>query len=150
MLCTTTLCYPLANAGWKGTPQDGTIDLYRSIIAGLPGTANTVVRTFNNIEVSGAGLFFDLLKRYPVTLKPDQLTSGQLSFCAPTFARTLRRSPGATTAKIPAITSAVLLCSAPNFVPAVGNSPVDLTTVTALPPLATLTDLVPGVPIHVQ
>ena len=149
LLCSNKLCFPLANAGWNGKPNDGTIDLFRRILAGLspiPGAP----RTFNNAEISAAGLFYDLLRRNAVFLKPDYLTTGQLIFCTSNFARLLRRSPGATSAKLPSITAAALLCSAPNFTPSRSDGPVNLLLLPAMGPLSPATDIVPGVPVHVQ
>lgn len=147
--CTTQLCYPLANAGWNGAAKADTIDLFRQIIAGLTA-ASSASRTFNNVEVAAAGLIYDLLKRHGDALKPDVLTSGVFIFCVSPFARLLRRSPGVKFAKLPSITSAALLCSAPNFTPARSGAPVDLSTIASLGPLTAITSLVPGVPIHVQ
>ncbi|HWD40812.1 MAG TPA: hypothetical protein VG944_18330 [Fimbriimonas sp.] len=141
------LMYPQADAGWSGKPSDGTISLFRKILAGLEMTA--VPRTFNNAEVSGAGLIYDLIFRYADLLKPDVLTSGQFIFIVSDFARILRRSPGITNAQLPAVSGAVLMCSAPGLAP---NRwpPVDLKTATGLEPLLPLSTLVPGVPIHVS
>ncbi len=149
LLCSNQLCYPLANAGWTAKPSDGLISLFRQVLAGL-SRSTVAPRTFNNAEVSGAGLFYDLLFRNQALLKPDFLTNGQFIFCTSNFARLLRRSPGAISAQLPSITAAALLCSAPNFTPSRTGSPVDLSKIAALGPLTAATSLVPGVPIHVQ
>ena len=148
LLCSNTLCYPLANAGWTGTPFSGTLSLFRSILAGLVPTGEP--RTFNNAEVSGAGLLYDLLVRYQSLLKPDTLTNGEFIFCTSNFARLLRRSPGATSAQLPSITLAALLCSAPGYTPSISGAPMDLSMIVTLPALSAATNLVPGVPIHVS
>ncbi|MDB6113672.1 MAG: hypothetical protein JWQ62_617, partial [Lacunisphaera sp.] len=66
------------------------------------------------------------------------------------FARLLRRSPGAVTAMIPSITSAVLLCSAPGFTPSKNTTPINLATLGTMGTLTSTTDLAPGVPVNVQ
>lgn len=149
LLCTNMLCYPLANAGWSAKPADRLISVFRQVLAGL-GHVSGAPRTFNNAEVSGAGLFYDLLFRYQDLLKPDFLTNGQFIFCTSNFARLLRRSPGAANATLPSITAAALLCSAPNFAPSRTSGQVDLSKIAALGPLQPASSLVPGVPIHVQ
>ncbi len=144
-----TLSYPPPNAGWNGSARSGSIPLFRAIIAGLPSPATGVPRTFSNIEVAAAGLVVDLVFRYSAALRPDLLTDGRVIFIASNFARILRRSPGATFAMIPNITSAALLCSAPGFSPS-KTSPVNLSSLASLGQLKQITDFVPGVPLNVN
>ncbi len=148
--CQNALCYPAPNAGWKGTPFDKTIPLFRGIDSGLPTINTGVARTFNNVEVASAGLFYDFLYRNSGDLRPDLLTSGQIIFCCSNFARLLRRAPGANNAHIASITAAALLCSAPNFTPSKEKGPVDLTSLAALSNLNPITDLAQGVLVNVQ
>jgi hypothetical protein len=141
--------YPPADAGWNVSIKSGAIGLFRGVAAGLPSSPTGVARTFNNVEVAMAGLFYDLLTRFSDSLRPDVLTDGRMLFITADFARLLRRSPGATFAKIPNITSAALLCSAPGYVPSKSN-PVNLATLASMGPLAKITDLVSGVPVNVS
>ena len=148
LICQNTLCYPPPNAGWDGNPSNKSISVYRETLSGLFPTGQAP-RTFNNAEICGAGLFYNLLFRNSGTLRPDFVTDNRLIFCTSNFARVLRRSPGAVIAKLPSITAAALLCTAPNFAPSRNNGPVDLSKISSLGVLSPLTTLVPGVAVHV-
>ncbi len=130
-------------------PTNPNVSDYRAIVSGIKKLPDCP-RTFRNVLICIAGLFYDISKLYPETIVPKWESPTRLTFISTAFARVLRREPQATFAQIPAITSAQLLCSGVGYVPSRSLTPVDLSTIPKMPDLTAITNLVGGVPINVH
>ena len=139
------LCIEVEPEG-AGKARGKSVAQSRALIAG--GAA--IPRTFIAVGNAAANLLADLTERYSVELAGDWRDDGTFTFLPSNFAAFLRREPGAEFATIPAITQAALLCAGPGFLPSRSAGVLDLTTITELPTLSALTNLVGGVPIHVN
>ena len=137
-----------ASANCPIDPKKPEIVSCRTLIAGLVKNV-ACPRTFSNVEICVASLIYDLSVRNTEVLN-GKFDGDDLSFCYSQYSRLYSREPGVDFIEIPAITDAALLCSAVGYIPSKSITPVNLSTIAALPNLSQITNLVGGVPVNVK